>query len=156
MLVRESGKKLSEGFYTDHSWLDVEDYQVVFLESDHLAVFKFDKDSFSEVQKAYQTQKSFSQLVQLAKGTQLIIPFSQITELESRHDKNTLTVCVSNEGEDSAHEIEFINPATKSHALSKIEKLLPGALNHEKVDKSRLASASIAIIVLAISLGVMA
>lgn len=146
IFVRESRKALPEGFYTEHSWLDIDDNFVVAIDNGTLVYFDIHAKKSANVQRAYQKGASLEELVGLS-GTQKVnvIPLSEITWLSSSHNSDIIVVRHNDEG----HSIEFLNQTVKAHALDRIRPLIPASLEYSKVKKTRLqAVLPIAILII--------
>ena len=147
IFVRESKTKLAPGFYSDHSWLDIDDHQVVFLEGDELVYFGFDKKYTSEVQRAYQEDKSLDEVAEISKTKEVKrIDLQQISKLRSEHNSDVIIIRVG----DDRHTIEFLNQAIKAHALERIQARLSVEIDHDQLHKSRIGAARPALILLAV------
>lgn len=147
IFVRESKKKLAPGFYGDHSWLDVDDHQVVFLDGGELVYFDFDKKYTSEVQRAYQEDKPLDELIAISKTKEAKrIDLQQISRLKSEHNSDKIGIKIG----DDSHLIEFLNQAIKAHALERIQAHLPAALEYDLLQKSRFGAARPALIFLTV------
>jgi hypothetical protein len=137
IFVRESKKKLVPGFYTDQSWLDIDDKYIVYLDQDELVYFAFDKRVSSKIQQAYQEDKTLDELISISKSKEINrIPLQQITEISSNHNSDIINI----EYEDKTHSVEFLNQAIKAHALEKIKPRIPTELDYQIDQKSRLGA----------------
>jgi len=147
LFVRESRSKLAEGFYTDDSWLDVDDNKLVLLNNYLVAVASFDDDQVKPITKAYQEGATHKELIALLKPDQMKTAIiNNITSLHSRHDEDLILLA---EGEKEVT-LDFLNVGTKAHALEKLEPKLASILVREEVTRSRLRSAAPRLIALAI------
>jgi len=147
--VRESKDAMPEGFFTENSWLDVDDGYLVAVADGVLQSFKIDKKKVAAVQDAYQSGADFETLKGLAKASKLIsVPLNEVTGIESAFNSDVLTI---HQGDDD-HSFEFLNRAMKAHALNEIKKYLPEALSHQRQQKARIMAALPSIIVLSLLL----
>ncbi len=138
LFVRESKKAMPEGFFTDSSWLDIDDKYIVALNGNTLVYFKFDEKHATRVQDAYQEGASVSELVKLSRASEVTeIPLVAVEKVSSDHNSDVITVTQA--GED--HSVEFLNPAVKAHALERIKPLLPGSLDYDRKERTRLQAA---------------
>ncbi|RHW74792.1 hypothetical protein [Colwellia sp. RSH04] len=138
IFVRESKKSLPEGFYTETSWLDVDDKYMVALDGSELVYFDIDKSRISEVQQAYQNNASLEDLIGNSKSSKLKrIPLGEITELVSHHNSDVITIDYKGD----SHKIEFLNQTVKQHALERIIKHIPTNLSYMKKERTRIQAA---------------
>jgi len=137
VFVRESKKSLPTGFYTETSWLDIDDNYVVVLDGAEIVYFNIDKKQSAEIQSAYQKNVTLEELMILSKSSTFHrIPLKEITELSSDH--NTDIIAITHD--DTSHSIEFLNQTVKAHALERIKKLLPNSLDYSNKRKTRIQS----------------
>lgn len=144
---REPKGVLPEGFYTENSWLDVDDKYLVYLTESHLYSITIGKNEVGAIQKLYQNGAAIDKLLAEAGGKHVSIPLAAISEVESHFHKDTLEVTYVVDGKTDYETLEFLNPAVKRHAAEQIGKALPPHLNREDVQKGRLQSALPALIV---------
>ncbi|MCJ8320933.1 MAG: hypothetical protein MJK12_14940 [Colwellia sp.] len=138
IFVRESKKSLPEGFYTETSWLDVDDKYMVALDGSDLVYFDIDKNRVSDVQEAYQNNANLEELIGNSKSSKLKrIPLGKITELVSHHNSDVIAIDYN----DDSHSIEFLNQTVKAHALERIVKHIPSTLTYVKKERTRLQAA---------------
>jgi len=150
IFVRESKKALPEGFYTETSWLDIDDNYVVFLDGNDLVYFNIHHKQSSDVQEAYQKNASMEELQGISQSTKFKrVPLSEIKELTSNHNSDVINI---EHGEDS-HSVEFLNQTVKAHALERIRPFIPQTLKYSKKEKTRLQAAMPSTIMLAIFAG---
>ena len=148
--VRESTNKLSEGFYTENSWLDVDDNKLVLLNDERVLVAEFSKNLSRQLQKAYQDGATHNELSALLKDKDTEqMNLADITSLNSRHDYDTILL----EAGEKSVTLDFLNNGTKRHALEQIELLLPKKLNREITNRSRLRSAMPRLVTLGVLAG---
>ncbi len=152
VFVRESKKSLPEGFYTETSWLDVDDNYVVMLDGDDLVYFNIDAKQSGTVQEAYQNDATLEELVAISKSSKFSrIPLAETGKLTSHHNSDTISV----EYGDDIHSLEFLNQTVKAHALERIKPRIPASLEYRKTERSRLQAAVPAMAVLTIIVGAM-
>jgi len=150
IFVRESKKALPKGFYTETSWLDIDDNYVVYLDGNDLVYFNIHHKQSSDVQEAYQKNASMEELKGISQSTKFKrIPLSEIKELTSNHNSDVIHI---EHGEDS-HSVEFLTQTVKAHALERIRPLIPKTLEYTKKEKTRLQAAMPSTIMLAIFAG---
>ncbi|TAA46960.1 MULTISPECIES: hypothetical protein [Corallincola] len=147
IFVKESKKALPKGFYTETSWLDIDDNYLVALDGNDLVMFDIDGKQASKVQSSYQNGASIEELMAISKSDKFKrIPLSEIKELVSDHNSDVLTI----EWGEESESVEFLNQTVKAHALERIQPLLSNELQYHKLEKSRLGAATPALILLAI------
>jgi len=152
IFVREAANSLPEGFYNNNSWLDIDDFYLIWLADNQLISVKFDKNEVSKVQNAYQKQSTLDEIVSLIKKPKVItIPLDEITEVTSKHNSDVLSISVG----DADHSIEFLNQAVKHHALDQIKTLLPQHLIHTTNKKTRFMAVFPWLVVAGICAGIM-
>jgi hypothetical protein len=145
IFVRESKKSLTPGFYSENSWLDIDDRYLVYLVDGELVFFGFDKGKSAVTQEAYQNGSSLDQLIEVSKAKDVKrIPLAEITELVSNHNSDTIKI----EHNNTDHNVEFLNQAIKAHALERIVKNLSGKLKFKLRQRSRIEAATPAMIFL--------
>lgn len=150
IFVRESKHVLPEGFYTENSWLDIDDKYVVALENGELIYFSINDKQADAVQSAYQENAPLEELIRLGRAKKVArIPLAEISELTSDHNSDVFSL----EHNNKTHSVEFLNQTVKAHALQAVKQQLPPALQYEKIEKSRLQSALPALIFLAVLAG---
>lgn len=138
IFVRESKKALPKGFYTETSWLDVDDKYMVSLDGNELVYFNIDKSKISDIQEAYQNGANLEELMGNSKSSKLKrIPLAEISELTSRHNSDVINI----EHNEENHSIEFLNQTVKAHALERITKHIPTSLAYTKKEKTRIQAA---------------
>lgn len=145
IFVRESKKSLPQGFYTEKSWLDIDDNYVVAIDNDDLVFFNIHEKQAGNVQDAYQNDAPLEELIAISQSSNFKrIPLNEITALSSNHNSD---VFVIEHGEDS-HSVEFLNQTVKAHALEAVKKCLPESLNYTKQEKSRIESVTPSVLFL--------
>ncbi|MDP5137660.1 DUF3592 domain-containing protein [Rheinheimera baltica] len=140
--VREPKGALPIGFYTDTSWLDIEDYCLTEIENDTLRVAKFDKKKVSKVQSLYQSGTAFSEIVAAVKADETLVPLNKVSLLESKHYKDQISIEWQDNDEEHDIRVQFLSVAAKEHALARISALIPGSLVHQVVARGPVQSAS--------------
>ena len=156
ILGREPDGYMPEGFYTEESWLDVDDNQLIAITDTELNRLKFDVSLTGKVQKAYQNNTPLAELLTIkGKGVKLdAIPLNKILSVSSSHYEDTYDVLykIDNSGEKEAKtqslNLEFLNPTVKTHAMKAlIQRIEPFRQLEESVTHySRLKSAMPGII----------
>ncbi|MCE2597079.1 DUF3592 domain-containing protein [Motilimonas cestriensis] len=138
IFAREPRGYLPEGFYTENSWLDVEDGYLVVYNSDHLSALSIHKKHIDDVQHLYQQGGSWQQILAAAHGKLKEIPFEDITRVKSDHYSDVFYVEYDT---DQSAVIEFLNPTVKAHALAQLADYLPQRLILNTHNFSRFRSA---------------
>lgn len=147
IFVRESKKALPTGFYTETSWLDIDDNYVVALDNSDLVYFNINEKKAKSVQEAYQSDASLEELIQKSNSSNVKrVPLDGITELSSDHNSDVIYI----KHNEKSHSIEFLNQTVKAHALDRIKKLIPESLDYDKKERSRIQAAIPATIFLAV------
>lgn len=145
--VRESKKALPEGFFTQRSWLDVDDKVLVIADKNDIVFFDIHKNRVSEVQAAYQNGATLEQLMTINKTKEVTrIPMSEITGMRSDHNTDTISL----EHNDEWHSVEFLNIAVKEHALRRFKLMVPDSFEYKKVVRTRLKAITPSLIWLAV------
>ena len=127
---REPDGYMPEGFYTEQSWLDVDDNQLIAIVESELVRFKFDSSLTGKVQKAYQNNVPLAQILTIkGKGVKLdVIPLDKVQSISSSHYEDTYDVHfeVSEPGakeiKTKSINLEFLNPTVKTHAMEALVK----------------------------------
>jgi hypothetical protein len=122
---REPKGYLPEGFYTDSSWLDIEDNYLITLEEQNINIVSFDKKSAKTIQSRYQNGSSLDEIVRDISVKQSIIPIDSITSIESDHFRDTIYIEYKINDEEESKSLEFLSATVKAHALEKLSSLLP-------------------------------
>ncbi|MCE0557699.1 hypothetical protein [Motilimonas sp. E26] len=147
IFAREPKGYLPEGFYTENSWLDVEDGYLVVYNSDHLSSLSIHKKHIDDVQHLYQQGGSWQQILTSAHGKLKEIPFDDIIRVRSDHYSDVFTV---EYGAEQSATLEFLNPTVKAHALAQLERHLPQRLILNTHNFSRFRSARNSLLMLGI------
>lgn len=140
--LREPKGVLPIGFYTDNSWLDIEDNCLAQIDGASLRVASFDKKKADKVQMLYQSDTAFSDIAAAVKANETVVPLANVSLLESKHYKDELSLEWQDGEEQHDIRVQFISVAAKEHALARISALLPSGLNHQVVPKTRVQSAA--------------
>ena len=141
---RESRKKLAEGFYTENSWLDVDDRKLVLLSADKFVTAKFEEKHSSDLTRVFQSGASHNELLAMFTKDQIKqAHMHDVTHMKSRHDNDVIELTA---GEDILT-LDFLNIGTKEHALERIVKTLPAEFSISEQKRSRLRSAMPRLIV---------
>ncbi|BAJ02595.1 hypothetical protein [Shewanella violacea] len=136
--VRVSQGSLPEGFYTQSSWLDIENKYLVLIQADELVFFEFERRMAKRLQIKYQHDASVDDLIALADPkTVRRIPFDEISELVSDHNSDIFYV----KHKDKRHRLVFLNQAVKAHALELVQLLLPEELEYHRNERTRFKAA---------------
>ena len=151
LFVRESKNAMPDGFYTETSWLDVDDNYLVALDGATLVTVKLEEKLASGVQDAYQQGASLTELVDLNKGKNVTrIPLTDVDKVTSDHNSDVISIRHG----DETHMVEFLTQALKAHALERLKPLLPDGLTYSEKHRTRLQAALPSMIMLAILVGV--
>ena len=138
LCVKVSQGNLPEGFYTQSSWLDVDDKSLVLIQADELVFFEFKRKMTKRLQVEYQHHASVDELISLADPKKVHrIPFDEISELVSDHNSDIFYV----KHKDLRHRVVFINQAVKAHALELVQLLLPEELEYHRNERTRFKAA---------------
>ncbi|WP_077755584.1 2',3'-cyclic-nucleotide 2'-phosphodiesterase [Shewanella psychrophila] len=152
LCVRVSQGSLPEGFYTQSSWLDVDDKYLVLIQADELVFFEFERRVAKRLQIEYQHSASVDELIALADPKKVRrIPFDEISELVSDHNSDIFYV--KHKGQ--RHRVVFINQTVKAHALELVQLLLPEELEYHRNERTRF-KAALPVLAIFISLGMFA
>jgi hypothetical protein len=150
LFVRESRKKLPEGFYTENSWLDVDDKFLVAMNENKIDYFSIRSSTLATVQQNYQRGDTIEQLSKVSESKEFFeIPFADIIKVESAHTSDTIKISTA----EDEHSIEFLNQAVKAHALERMEKHFPTALLKSVNEPTRLKALIPSLIMLSIVVG---
>lgn len=149
IFVREPKGVLPEGFYTETSWLDIDDNYLIILQESQIKIFNFDEKRSGQVQKYYQEGMDPEQLTTSVKGETKSIDLAKVTKVESRHYSDALSVTherIDADNNDEVEEVtttvEFISAAAKEHALERIKPMLPKTLNETIERQTRIRSSA--------------
>ncbi|WP_394170329.1 hypothetical protein [Saccharospirillum alexandrii] len=139
--VRESSE-LMNGFYTQKSWLDVDDHKLVHADvaNNQICTFEIPESRLSEVQAAYQQKASLSTLSEEARVKAKDIEritMSDIVRMSSSHKKDSIDI----EYNEEHYTLEFLNIATKEHALKRLQLMLNDSMHYEKKTPTRIRAA---------------
>lgn len=138
LFVRESKTALPKGFYTQRSWLDVDDKAVVFAQDNDIVFFDVKKSRIDSVQEAYQDGASLDELIKISKVSEVNrVAMQDILTMRSDHDSDTIKL----ETEDSHHSVEFLNIALKNHALKRFQLMISDDLDYSLKARTRLQAA---------------
>lgn len=138
IFVRESKKALPIGFYTETSWLDIDDKYIVALDGDHLIYFNINEKRVPAAQNAFQEGATLDELVAQSKPSKVSrICLSEVTALSSDH--NSDVIAIVHKGE--THQVEFLNQAVKAHALERIKRSIPETMSYARRERTRLQAA---------------
>lgn len=147
-----SRASLPEGFYTQNSWLDIDDKSLVAIQANELVFFKFDRKIAKRLQIEYQHNATVDELIELAGAKNIQrIPFDEITELVSDHNSDIFYVKQNG----MRHRVMFINQTVKAHALELVQLLLPENLKYQRNERTRF-KASLPYIIVFIGLALSA
>ena len=147
LFAREPKGYLPEGFYTENSWLDVEDGYLVMYGAENLSSLSIHKKHIRDVQYLYQHGGSWQQMLAAAHGKLKEVPFAEITCVKSDHHSDVFHV---EYGVEKSLSAEFLNPTVKAHALAQLEGHLPARLILNTHNFSRFRSARNSLIALVI------
>tara|TARA_R110002126_G_scaffold75469_28_gene188460 strand:- start:16324 stop:17436 length:1113 start_codon:yes stop_codon:yes gene_type:complete len=140
--VREPKGTLPTGFYTDSSWLDIEDNCLAAIDNNTLRVAKFDKKKVDKVQDLYQSATPFSDIISAVKAEETLVPLPQVTLIESKHYDDQISLEWLDGEEEHDIRVQFLSVAVKEHALAQISALLPAKLTLQVIPKTRAQSAA--------------
>lgn len=150
---REPKGKLPEGFYTENSWLDIEDDRLVVLDGQYVVSVRFDSKQCDKVQKLYQSGAGLEAILAQVPCKQTRIDLNTVTEVSSEHFRDTISLSFSTDGKKNSISLEFLSATVKEHALTQIARALPASLKMNVEKRTRLQSARASLIVAVISAG---
>ncbi|MBC9248703.1 hypothetical protein A9179_00295 [Pseudomonas alcaligenes] len=150
---REPKGKLPEGFYTENSWLDIEDDRLVALDGHNLVSVSFDSKHTDNVQELYQSGAGLAAIVAQVACKQKVIDLNTVSKVTSDHFRDTIYLTFSVDGKESSESLEFLNATVKEHALKQIARALPASLRMSVEKLTRLQAARFSLIVALISAG---
>ena len=150
---REPKGKLPEGFYTDSSWLDVEDNRLVALDGQNLVSVSFEGKHAADVQKLYQSGAGLAAIIGQVPCKQKLIDLSTVSKVSSEHFRDTIQLTFSADGKESSESLEFLSSTVKEHALKQIARALPSSLRMNVEKLTRLQAARSSLIVALLSAG---
>lgn len=137
LFARERKEALPEGFYTENSWLDVKNSAFVAIDNGDVVGFGINKHRIAKAQAHYQEGASIDELVTLSKATGFFrMPVASIKTLISHHNGDSVLL---HDGE-RAHSVTFLTLGLKTHALTRLKRLLPEGMVYEKKESTRLAA----------------
>lgn len=138
LYLRNPGYSLKEGCYSDSSWLNLEDNQLVLLDKSALVVVNFDSDQAEAISEAYQNNSSCEDLRYIKNSDSIKrIFYSDMESLRSRKEEKSLTIVAGGE----TTELQFLNAGTKACALPYLKSRLPEALKASEIETSRRKTA---------------
>lgn len=136
--LRNPGYSLKEGCYSDSSWLNLKDNQLVLLDKTAMVVVNFDSDQAEAISEAYQNNSSCEDLRYIKNSDSIKrIYYSDMESLRSRKEENSIKVVASGETTD----LVFLNAGTKACALPYIKSRLPESLRESEIETSRRRTA---------------
>ncbi|GLK87215.1 hypothetical protein [Pseudomonas turukhanskensis] len=155
---REPKGKLPEGFYTEKSWLDVEDDRLIVLDGNHLLSMSFDKKHRDQVQEIYQrgglNGNYLEELLSKVETKRTLVDLSTVSKMTSEHYDDTIHLKYNVDGKDESLSLEFLSATVKAHALQRIARALPANLNMSVEKLTRLQAARVPLGVAVVSAGV--
>lgn len=120
--LRDPEYMLVEGCYSDTSWLNLQDKQLVLLDQDSIVTADFNDEQATTISEAYQNDSSCQDLKYVLSTQQLNrILLSDIMMLKSRKNESFIEIISANE----TIVLQFQNTGTKAHALGYIVERLP-------------------------------
>lgn len=155
---REPKGKLPEGFYTENSWLDVEDDRLIVLDGTHLLSMSFDKKHRDQVQEIYQRAgvngNYLEEILSQVETKRTLVDLGTVSKMTSEHFDDTIRLKYSVDGKEASLSLEFLSATVKAHALQRIARALPANLNMHVEKLTRLQAARGPLVVALISAGV--
>lgn len=129
---------LEEGCYSDTSWLNLQDNQLVLLDQDAILTADFNQDQAQAISKEFENDSSCRDLHYVLCSKQLNrILFSNIQLIKSCKDESFIEIVSDSE----SIVLQFQNTGTKAHALSYIKARLPTTVPAHEPSPSRLMAA---------------
>lgn len=155
---REPKGVLPKGFYTENSWLDVEDDRLIVLQGNQLLSVSFESKHTDKVQEIYQRGgldgNFLAEILGTVQTKQTLIDLDTVTKVSSEHYTDTISLTYPVDGKEKSTSLEFLSATVKEHALRRIARALPAHL-HMNVEKlTRLQAARGAAVVGLIGVGV--
>ncbi len=155
---REPKGKLPEGFYTENSWLDVEDDRLIVLDGNHVLSMSFDKKHRDQVQEIYQrgglNGNYLEEILSKVETKRTLVDLSTVSKMASEHYDDVIRLTYSLDGKDETLSLEFLSATVKAHALQRIARALPASLNMNVEKLTRLQAARVPLAVAVVSAGV--
>jgi hypothetical protein len=155
---REPKGKLPEGFYTENSWLDVEDDRLIVLDGSHVLSLSFDKKQRSKVQEIYQrgglNGNFLEEILAKVETKRTLVDLNTVSKVTSEHYDDVIRLTYNDGGKDQTLSLEFLSATVKAHALQRIARALPATLNMNVEKLTRLQAARVALVVAVVSTGV--
>ncbi|MGY4532342.1 hypothetical protein ACVW0Y_001466 [Pseudomonas sp. TE3786] len=155
---REPKGKLPEGFYTENSWLDVEDDRLIVLDGDHVLSLSFDKKHRNQVQEIYQrgglNGNFLEEILAKVETTRTLVDLNTVSKVTSDHYDDVIRLTYNNGAKDETLSLEFLSATVKAHALQRIARALPATLNMNVEKLTRLQAARVPLVVAVVSAGV--
>jgi hypothetical protein len=150
---REPKGTLPEGFYTENSWLDVEDNRLVALDGQNLLSLSFEGKHAADVQKLYQSGAGLAAIIGQVPCKQKLIDLNTVSKVSSEHFRDTIQLTFSADGKESSESLEFLSSTVKEHALKQIARALPASLRMNVERLTRLQAARPSLIGALLSAG---
>jgi len=122
LYLRDPAYMLEEGCYSDTSWLNLHDNQLVLLDHDSIVTADFNNEQAPAISEAYQNDSSCQDLQYVLNTQQLHrVLLSEINLLKSRKNENFIEIVSATD----SIILQFQNAGTKEHALSYLTARLP-------------------------------
>lgn len=135
--LRDPGYSLEEGCYSDISWLNLNNNQLVLLDDDAIVTADFDAEQADKISADYQNDSSCKGLEYVQGAQQLRrVRFSDIEVLKSQTDTNFIEIT---DGRESVF-LQFKNAGTKAHAFKHIKTRLPATLAVNESDTTKAST----------------
>ncbi|MEN0105232.1 MAG: hypothetical protein AAGC84_02285 [Pseudomonas sp.] len=154
---REPKGKLPEGFYSENSWLDVEDDRLIVLDGTTVLSMSFDKKHRDEVQEIYQrglqSGRYLEELLAKVETKRTLVDLNTVSKMTSEHYDDVIRLTYSVDGKEDSLSLEFLSATVKAHALQRIARALPANLNMSVEKLTRLQAARVPLVVALLSIG---
>ena len=138
IFMRNPGYMLEEGCYSDTSWLNLKDNQLVLLDQDSILTADFDGDQATKISETYANDSSCQDLLYVLSSQQLRrLSIANIDSLMSDKDDH----CIEIISRDETLTLRFSNTGTKAHALHYITARLPATVSKKETRTAGLKSA---------------
>ncbi|WP_394147031.1 hypothetical protein [Shewanella atlantica] len=138
LLNHESKNLLPKGLYSENSWLNLEDRNLVLKLSEQLVYFDFDDKQSAVIERAYDQHWPAENLIAMSRPDRLKrINFDDISSVSSDH--NSAVIEIEHVG--GKERIEFISHLVKSHALDRLKPFIPDHLGYHRNERTRLKAA---------------
>lgn len=135
--MRHPGYLLEEGCYSDVSWLNLIDNQLVLLDKEGIVTSDFEEEEADAISETFQSDSSCENLCYVLSSQQIHrILFEDIQKLNSRSNEDFIEVVSSEE----TMNLQFKNSGTKAHAIKHIQARLAATMEVEVSEASNAST----------------